>query len=811
MLSLIDEVTRRAGQSPASSSHGSAGTPGRTAQHGASGSVAAVPAPGRRAVKACTNCARIKCKCIPRAGSGLDPSAGYGCERCHRLGKTCEPSVAAVPAARRARAANTMTTATTSTLRTRASTSRSARLEAKLNDLVDLLRTTHAAAEAQAEPSTAASASASTVNKSMAPAGGDNALASDEDEDAEGDDDDEDEEDDGDDNDVNDSNDNNDVAATAEQELLPYEAEACLRRFTEEMLPLAPFILLSGPDCTVRRLQRDFPFLWRCIQAAAAVLPAHRIGAAAAARRAIVRRVVEQGERSLDVLLGLLTFVTWVHLSTKDRFHRNFATVASQLAVCVAWDLGLTMPPLLEPATQALRFVPVVQIPGIPASMWKMQRSMDERRAVLGVFLVTAVTSQMFRSADGLRWSPYLEQVLGEVEASLSLPGHEPQDRTLVRQVRLQLLINQVRYAATGGSGASYWTGGGGCGGSATGANGSMYRSFGSGPVQLPGPYMDSLRRQLDEICSVVDGTSSAFDNFTTHNLYHFAMLAIHESVLARKPASRHSQNGQNGQNHSAQNPSAAAAAAWLPDLQRFEIYQRCLASVHAWFDRLFAWPLSCYHCLPAGTFLQMFYVLVCLHKLTTLKDPAWNVDAVRGVMDLFPTIDRILGMCHELRAMLAQQQQASSSRPSPSSAGPSTGTGGTAGSGGYGTSVNTPATTATATTATTASASASGIGSGGVGSGSIIEEDEHDPILVAIRKFSTLKIIWQNEMVAQEREKQEAAAAHATGPLLVNGQPVGDVDLGSTDTPMLETDYYSLDVLNYFHAMPDMADLTWP
>lgn len=552
-------------------------------------------------------------------------------------------------------------------------------------------------------------------------------------------------------------------------DLLPHEMEACLRRFTEDMLPLAPFLYIP-PDVTARRLHRMYPFLWRCIKAAACVHPAHRVRAASQARAAIIRQVVSRGERSMDVLLGMLTFVTWVHLSTKDRFHRNFATMVAQMAVCVAWDLGLTMPPLLEPASTAgERFVPVVQIPGIPASMWKAQRTMEERRAVLGVYLVTSVTAQMFRSADGLRWSPYLDQCLDQLSRQSTIP----QDATLVRHVKMQLLINQVRYASTNGAG-------GGGGHVSTGGGGSMYRSFGSGPTNLPSPYMDSLRAQLDEIVGVVDGQSPAFENFTTHNLYHFAMLAIHESALARQPPNTGTNNG----------------GGWvLPDLRRFEIYQRCLVSVQAWFERLFAWPLPCYVCLPSGTYLQMFYVIVCLHKLTTLRDPAWNVEAVRGVIDLFPTIDRILGMCEELRVMLAQANQETTAGGHPSSHSHS--------------STNTP---------------------GGSSSGSIIEQDEHDPILVAIRKFSTLKIIWQNEMLAQDREREEEAAAaaarahtatyggtasvptsaSASGPILMNGAP--PVPTFEAPPPIDFFSGYSLDVLSYFHAMPDaMADVTWP
>ncbi|KAL1895881.1 hypothetical protein Sste5346_004978 [Sporothrix stenoceras] len=750
-----------------------------------------------RANKACTNCARIKCKCIPRAGLGPD---GYGCERCHRLGKTCEPSMTVVPSPRRARQ-----TTSTATPRVKPSNSRSARLEAKLNDLVDLLRTS----QAISEPGVAAAATAASAAVA-APDHSDDDVDAEGEADADGDDDDDTSPqsaatggavsgaastapttlpDADPDTDVDigfdgpDSTENNNNNPE-EDELRPHEREACLRRFTEDMLPLAPFLYIP-PDVTARRLQRMYPFLWRCIKAAACIHPAHRVRAAAQARAAIIRQVVSRGERSMDVLLGMLTFVTWVHLSTKDRFHRNFATMVAQMAVCVAWDLGLTMPPLLEPASTAgERFVPVVQIPGIPASMWKAQRTMEERRAVLGVYLVTSVTSQMFRSADGLRWSPYLDQCL----AQLSQQSTIPQDATLVRHVKMQLLINQVRYASTNGAG-----GGGGAGGGhvSTGGGGSMYRSFGSGPTNLPSPYMDSLRQQLDEIVGVVDGQSPAFENFTTHNLYHFAMLAIHESALARQPPPP--------------NPAAGTtASAWvLPDLRRFEIYQRCLTSVQAWLERLFAWPLPCYVCLPSGTYLQMFYVIVCLHKLTTLRDPAWNVEAVRGVVDLFPTIDRILGMCEELRVMLAQANQTGAAGP-PSSAGAA----------GVNHSSN-------GTPASGGSASASG---------SIIEQDEHDPILVAIRKFSTLKIIWQNEMLAQDREREEEAAAAAarsaavshtatyggtasvpsSGPILMNGAP--PVPTFEAPPPIDFFSGYSLDVLSYFHAVPDaMTDVTWP
>src|SRR6478609_232065 len=66
--------------------------------------------------RACTACQRAKCKCILRA-------SGQDCERCHRLGKPCQPM-----ATSRKRVAKKSTS------------SRTAQLEEKLEDLVTILR-----------------------------------------------------------------------------------------------------------------------------------------------------------------------------------------------------------------------------------------------------------------------------------------------------------------------------------------------------------------------------------------------------------------------------------------------------------------------------------------------------------------------------------------------------------------------------------------------------------------------------------------------------------------------------------------------
>ena len=54
-------------------------------------------------------------------------------------------------------------------------------------------------------------------------------------------------------------------------------------------------------------------------------------------------------------------------------------------------------------------------------------------------------------------------------------------------------------------------------------------------------------------------------------------------------------------------------------NLGRAATYKRCFTSGKAWLDRFLAWPLPLCPCMPCGTCFQLFYVLVCVQKLPVL------------------------------------------------------------------------------------------------------------------------------------------------------------------------------------------------
>lgn len=109
---------------------------------------------------------------------------------------------------------------------------------------------------------------------------------------------------------------------------------------------------------------------------------------------------------------------------------------------------------------------------------------------------------------------------------------------------------------------------------------------------------------------------------------YHFTELLIFESSIG-KPE---------------QNANA-------PDLRRFEIYHGQLNSVKAWLNTFFTTDLRFYGDIAFFTYSELVLIMVCLHKLTILDDPAWDRSAVRKTIDLVQTLDKLISTFEQLRA----------------------------------------------------------------------------------------------------------------------------------------------------------------
>ena len=302
--------------------------------------------------RSCTNCSRAKCKCILRA-------PGTSCERCHRLGKECNPIQA-----------------TRKRVEKKYTSSRTAQLEEKLDDLVSILRSSqggsipHPRAAAHYPASTSSCEVPDNSNPQIsrldslataATASGPHAGYC---------------------SPSTSHHHPNYNANDAQSEPTPAEAEVYLQKF-KAWLKNFPFMYIS-PDVTAHDLRRERPFLWLAIMTITTMsvpqmsVLKHRI------RQEIAEIVVVRHEPSIDILQGVIAFLGWATMNSGPGW-KPFLILFSQLAKSVTYELGLTRSPAEE------QYFAVCFKPWGGRHPQPKPRTLEERRALLSLWHITSM------------------------------------------------------------------------------------------------------------------------------------------------------------------------------------------------------------------------------------------------------------------------------------------------------------------------------------------------------------------------------------------------------------------------------------
>ncbi|CAI7653371.1 unnamed protein product [Penicillium pancosmium] len=346
------------------------------------------PAPYGRA---CINCSRAKSKCILL-------ERGHGCERCQRLKKDCRPS----PTVRKRNG--------------RSSASRTAQLEAKLDNIVSLLQTTGGTSSMPADWDNANSIAmpaqnapsylSKTDHPMVTPPGMPSPVPSS-------------------------STDCSMIDVCNSLQLTPEDAEKRLGSFRTHNMRFIPFIHIPS-HMTSQQLRVEKPFVWLTIMAVLTPAIDRRELVFAQITNIIHQKILVEVAPNMDMLLGLMVFITWTTYTK-----RPFLNFYSHVVMGLVCDLGINQEIPKEPSTmQAFKC----------AVGWKQPmtttRTIEERRAALGCFLLTSWI-------DALRWTPHMEESL-----QVLLDAKEcPEDEVLVTLVKIQLVMDKVHHHRRDGDG----------------------------------------------------------------------------------------------------------------------------------------------------------------------------------------------------------------------------------------------------------------------------------------------------------------------------------------------------------------------
>ncbi|CAI7649375.1 unnamed protein product [Penicillium palitans] len=322
----------------------------------------------------------------------------------------------------------------------------------------------------------------------------------------------------------------------------PAMAQRCLDHFRTRNLQYLPFVYIPD-NMTSDQLRQKYPFLWR---------------------------VMLDLVPSMDLLLGIMTFISWVSYS-----RRPFLNVYAHILMAVVAELGINGPNDYSAMSSFKDAIGMKQAP--PAA-----RTLEERRAVLGCYLISSSAALAISRIDPMRWTPHMEESL----SILTEAKECPQDELLVALVKIHLVLDRVY----------------------------QLRRDAEVFISLPF-YLDSFKNQLDTVKGQIP-PHLQHHRIILLFLYN-AEIIINELSIGT-PAIPHS-----------------------PDPHRLDSLYSSLRATKGWLDVWIEFEAEEYLQLSCIIFFQFTRGIVSLYRLTVLEDPAWSKSMVRDTANILEYLNR--------------------------------------------------------------------------------------------------------------------------------------------------------------------------
>ncbi|KAJ5654301.1 hypothetical protein N7490_001304 [Penicillium lividum] len=374
--------------------------------------------------------------------------------------------------------------------------------------------------------------------------------------------------------------------------------------FRSRMLPSFPFLNLT-PDMTSWYLRQNRPILIQAIHTVTTFSTQERLIQSEEFKRLIFTSALIKVESNIDLLLGLLTYLAWstdVFIGRADLVSRLM-----MLGISMIYDLRLFKPS--SPDVQIMMTITQGRdeeghIPRDETHYDLLER----QRAVLACFVLSSNVSSHLGRQDAIRWTPQMEEALQFITISKACAA----DELFVAQVRLQRLKQRADDVRQQDETDCARTG---------------IASAASAPRIL---YLKTLRRQLHELRSSFRADLQQIDILNTHAKYvelYINQLAYSISQDA-PPLDLAGRRGDGGV---------------LLGFERLHCLWQSVENVKSWLEDFYGIPSSKLVDQPFHFWSQMILSITLLKYLSTLKDPDWDVQAVRNRVNLISTMDLML------------------------------------------------------------------------------------------------------------------------------------------------------------------------
>ncbi|OKP11261.1 hypothetical protein PENSUB_3283 [Penicillium subrubescens] len=391
------------------------------------------------------------------------------------------------------------------------------------------------------------------------------------------------------------------------------DGQALLETYAKMMIPMFPFIPIPS-HMSVEELRRERPFLYLNISMITSPNPARQQELSNTIKKYLADRIIMRGERSLDLLQGLLVHLTWF-ISVSRLHQTNFSGPIDgpapnsnlppkqptqgtaqldaflHLAMAQTISLGLNQ----DPSSTKTMNQPIAYLSQVDLHRDRTpSRTMEDRRTYLGCYYTMMMLSVCAKDMESFRFTKYTDECCKILDESPELPS----DRYLVQLVRTVHLAENINHTITVDEAVEY----------------SMLITLGNAKAILSFHY-DTLEMLL----------------------YHSSLSReISDTDYGNYPVTR------------------------------LDILYRCLEATKSFFHHLYTLPAVYFRFLPFTISSQFGQAVVTLSRLTLYQSEngAWDTTYVKNTIEFDQTVDTLGQKLDEARALLEQDQSSSTEPP---------------------------------------------------------------------------------------------------------------------------------------------------